>query len=699
MPDKADAALLTELQDATAGEYEIRGVLGRGGMGVVYLAHDITLNRKVAIKVLPPGVLQGAAALERFRREARIAASLRHRHITSVFGLKETTQLVFFVMEYVEGRGLDAILRDQGQLPIDVVEAIIADLASALSYAHRREIVHRDLKPANIIVDVEGMTMVTDFGIAKVSSAPGLTTTGAAVGSPKYMAPEQWSGKTTNRADQYSLGCVAYEMLAGRPPFDGQTIYELMKQQMFDAPEPVGGLRLDCPARLADGVMRMLRKDPDQRWPSLDAALTGMGLHTVPEDAPVRQTLTQLAESGHDAHVFPKTPVSPIPLSGTSRREPPAVGLTRLRWPRHRVFGAILVAAIGLGGFALWRTTTRTEATSNSVVTIDLAPVPEALVAGERVLLLAHPMTAGGAIVNAPVTWSTTDSSIARVSSDGTLAAIAQGTTTITATSEGRTARTLVTVRASVPSVAVLEVTPRAGQLAPGGTLQLAAVAKNAQGTILKGHTVDWSTSDPAVATVSPTGLATGVGPGSAVVTAAADGQQVTVDVVVRGASTVASLELAPLRLHLAVNRSETVRATARDAGGTVLTQRHVDWVSSNVAVATVNPNGVVTALSPGSATIIATSDGITSAPAAVLVVPAGPSLPAILETLIVPAWAYMSIDGVPHGQRTRGTDTLTSGVAHRLRFEHAGFVTVDTTVTLRAGESHLLRIEMVPSH
>src|SRR5712671_2837015 len=176
VPQEAETELLTDLQQVTLGEHEILGILGRGGMGMVYLAHDLSLNKKVAIKVLPPSLLQGDAAVERFRREARIAASLRHRHITSVFGLKETTKVVYFVMEYVDGRTLDAILRDEGRLEIKAVEAILHDTAGALSYAHRREVVHRDLKPANIIIDVEGMAMITDFGVAKVSTAQGLTT-------------------------------------------------------------------------------------------------------------------------------------------------------------------------------------------------------------------------------------------------------------------------------------------------------------------------------------------------------------------------------------------------------------------------------------------------------------------------------------------------------------------------------------------
>src|SRR5439155_22718830 len=131
-----------------------------------------------------------------------------------------TTKLVFFVMEYVEGRTLDAILHDEKRLGIEVVEAIIQDAAGALSYAHRREVVHRDLKPANIIIDTEGMAMITDFGVAKLGVGQGLTTAGATVGSPKYMSPEQWSGKETGFTDQYAQGSMATELHTGRASSD-----------------------------------------------------------------------------------------------------------------------------------------------------------------------------------------------------------------------------------------------------------------------------------------------------------------------------------------------------------------------------------------------------------------------------------------------------------------------------------------------
>src|SRR5512135_2466394 len=188
-PDLADpqAGLLEELRQATIGEFEIAGELGRGGMATVFLAHDISLDRKVAIKVMSPALLaSGKGMADRFKREARTAAKLSHPHIIPIYGVRESGKLLFFVMKYVEGRPLDAIIKEHGALPVKMVQAIIAQAGAALDYAHRNGVVHRDIKPANIMVDTDGWTIVTDFGIAKVRESQGLTMTGATICTPTY---------------------------------------------------------------------------------------------------------------------------------------------------------------------------------------------------------------------------------------------------------------------------------------------------------------------------------------------------------------------------------------------------------------------------------------------------------------------------------------------------------------------------------
>jgi serine/threonine protein kinase len=330
--------------------YDIVGSLGRGGMGIVFLAHDMALNRKVAIKVLLPSLVQGSAPVERFRREAQIAASLRHRHITSIFGFRETPRLLYFVMEYVAGQTLDSVIEDRGALPIDLAVALLLDVADALDYAHRNGVVHRDIKPSNIIVDTDGMAVVTDFGIAKVSGTTGVTSTGSAVGSPRYMSPEQWGGKASALSDQYALGIVAYEMIAGRAPFVGDTLEELMKQQVLDPPPDVSGFRPDCPHRLAETIMRMLEKDPNLRWSTLDTAITHLGRQQVPAKHPVRRGLAESATRATRRRSLPSTPRSPVPI-GTRARERTPAEKGSWRRPLRWLVAVVVVAVLGVGGY------------------------------------------------------------------------------------------------------------------------------------------------------------------------------------------------------------------------------------------------------------------------------------------------------------------------------------------------------------
>src|SRR2546422_11269729 len=255
---------LDALRRATLGEYDVLGELGHGGMATVYLAHDLALDRSVAIKVLAPALLaMGEGMVERFKREARTAAALSHPHIIPIYAVRESDRVLYFVMQYVQGRALDSIIRDVGPLPIPMVQTILAQLGDALSYAHRHGIIHRDIKSANIMLDDEGRAVVTDFGIAKVVQAQGLTVTGVTVGTPTYMSPEQAATlEVTGASDQYSLGVVAYEMVTGRLPFQGDTTMWVMYAHFNEPPRPVTELRPDCPPNLAAAVMRMLGKEP-----------------------------------------------------------------------------------------------------------------------------------------------------------------------------------------------------------------------------------------------------------------------------------------------------------------------------------------------------------------------------------------------------------------------------------------------------
>ncbi|PYO60162.1 MAG: hypothetical protein DMD70_09240 [Gemmatimonadetes bacterium] len=328
-PPAEHPAQLDALRHATLGEYEILAELGRGGMATVYLAHDLALDRKVAIKVLAPALLLiGEGMVERFKREARTAAALSHPHIIPIYAVKESEHVLYFVMKYVQGRALDSIIRDVGTLPIPMVQTILAHAGDALGYAHRHGVIHRDIKSANLMLDEDGWAVITDFGIAKVVQAEGLTMTGVTVGTPTYMSPEQCETRdVTGASDQYSLGVVAYEMLTGRLPFRGESTMAVMYAHFNERPRPVAELRPDCPPNLAAGVMRMLEKDPARRWPSMDDIVAVCGRPSLRHDDPVRGEMITLAKAGAGsalmAHV--KTPTSPLVLSKPQTRPATAV--------------------------------------------------------------------------------------------------------------------------------------------------------------------------------------------------------------------------------------------------------------------------------------------------------------------------------------------------------------------------------------
>ena len=346
--------LLTDLMEATMGEYEIIGELGRGGMATVFLAHEIALDRKVAIKVMAPALLASPGMAERFKREARLAANLSHPNILPIFAVRETDRLVFFVMKCLMGRPLDAVLKETGPLPVPTVQVILAQVAAGLAHAHRRGIVHRDIKPGNIMVDDDGGVVVTDFGIAKAAESDGLTATGSTIGTPAYMSPEQCSGQVlTTAADQYSLGAVAYELLTGKVPFASDSAIGLMYHHVHTAPEPIENLRPDLPPGMAAAIMKMLAKDPVERWPGLEPAIDAIG---EPRRSgmvdPVRDELASLASSGSVPKILAAshTPRTPLPQSfrrNTSRTDPNADTL-------QVASGVHPPVPQKLGGIAIW---------------------------------------------------------------------------------------------------------------------------------------------------------------------------------------------------------------------------------------------------------------------------------------------------------------------------------------------------------
>ena len=277
MTDSTERPLPARLAAALGDAYTIEGEIGRGGMGVVYRARDERLQRRVAIKVLPPELAFQQDIRQRFTREAQTAARLSHPHIVPIHSVGEGQGLVYFVMGYVDGESVGARIKRRGQLPVEEVRRIMRETADALSAAHAVSIIHRDIKPDNILLEgTRGRVMVTDFGIAKaLSSTSGATLTGVgvAIGTPQFMSPEQAAGEREidGRSDLYSLGIVSYQMLLGELPFTAPTVAGILMKQIT---EPAPDLRLkraDVPEDLALAVLRCLEKDPENRWPTADA--------------------------------------------------------------------------------------------------------------------------------------------------------------------------------------------------------------------------------------------------------------------------------------------------------------------------------------------------------------------------------------------------------------------------------------------
>ena len=273
----SDRPLAARLAEALGAAYTIEGEIGRGGMGVVYRARDERLQRRVAIKVLPPEFAFQQDIRERFTREAQTAARLSHPHIVPIHSVGEGEGLVYFVMGYVDGESVAARIRRRGHLPVDEARRIMMETADALSAAHAFSVIHRDIKPDNILLEgTRGRVMVTDFGIAKaLSSTSGATLTGigVAIGTPAFMSPEQAAGERDidGRSDLYSLGVVTYQMLTGALPFSAPSVAGILMKQITEPAPDIRTKRPDIPEDLAAAVTRCLEKDPENRWASADA--------------------------------------------------------------------------------------------------------------------------------------------------------------------------------------------------------------------------------------------------------------------------------------------------------------------------------------------------------------------------------------------------------------------------------------------
>ena len=355
--------LLDRLVVAVGTQYLVDAEIGRGGMAVVYRARDLRLNRRVAIKVLPPELAFNADVRERFLREAQTSAQLAHPGIVPIYMVDEAQGLVFFVMALVDGETLGERLLRERVLPADQARRILTDVADALAYAHAHGVVHRDIKPDNIMLERStGRAVVTDFGIARAAAGDSrLTVTGVAIGTPAYMSPEQALGEREldGRSDIYSLGIIGYQMLAGEPPFKASNTPAMLVKHVSETPRPLEQLRPDAPRDLVNAIARALAKKPEHRW--ADAGAFRDALAGVREAAPYVErpappsAVPRPWDSGRPAmepvanlpYVPPMPPMPAMPTWGTRaewkawRREHKQWELERRRRERGADAGAL----------------------------------------------------------------------------------------------------------------------------------------------------------------------------------------------------------------------------------------------------------------------------------------------------------------------------------------------------------------------
>jgi serine/threonine-protein kinase len=334
-------AEIERLRLVFAGDFDVDREIGRGGMGVIYRATEIALQRPVALKVLAPGLGTAPRSAERFRREGRVVAELEHPNIVPMYRVGQVGGVLYIAMKLVDGRALDSIIHDQGPLTVPVALYVLRAAGRALAYAHKRAIVHRDIKSANLLVDGDGRVLVTDFGVALHAADVTLTEAGAVIGTPAFMSPEQCAGYRANpQSDQYALGVVAFEMLAGAVPFESDTIAGYIHHHLHTPPPNLRAVRDDLPEPLLALVERLLAKHPEDRYATSQAMLEAIEALPFSEQDRRRseETLRHLAE-GADV---PRVPSRELP------RIADAATLVVARTPARRRVPPVTWAALGL---------------------------------------------------------------------------------------------------------------------------------------------------------------------------------------------------------------------------------------------------------------------------------------------------------------------------------------------------------------
>ncbi len=345
------------LRKETQGEFEIEGLLGRGGMAMVYLATEVHLSRKVAIKVLPPELTFGHG-VERFKREAKTAAGLDHPYIIPIYRIASGGTLFWYAMKFLEGQSLDELLREKGQTTLEETIEILMPVAEALDYGHLHSVIHRDIKPANIMLDLQNRVIVTDFGIAKALTDSKLTASGSVIGTPFYMSPEQGMGKpVTGAADQYSCGVMAYRMLSGQIPFEGDSAIEILHKHCSATPPPLKELRPGLPDHVYQAIDKALSKKPAQRFSNVKAFVKA--LKEPSQEITVSTDETMMVQS--DPSIADRISTEVIDRAPTPVPTPPPEPTRPVEQPaekKGRVWKVLVpllaIVSVGIGGGAWW---------------------------------------------------------------------------------------------------------------------------------------------------------------------------------------------------------------------------------------------------------------------------------------------------------------------------------------------------------
>jgi serine/threonine-protein kinase len=396
--ERTDREIVSE---ALLAEYEVQDELGRGGMALVYQAHERELGREVAVKVLPFALGFDAEFVERFQREARTAAQLEHPNIIPIYRVGRAGRVIYFVMKFLRGGSLAGLLQKRGRLTPPEIRRLLVDCAGALAYAHQRGIVHRDMKPDNVMFDEFGQVLLTDFGIAKAMAGGRLTGTGMSIGTPHYMSPEQARAQPIDgRSDIYSLGVVAYQCLTGQVPFDGEDSFAIGYKHIT---EPLPPLMLPGAddRQLYETIRRMMMKDPGDR-PQDCAELISV-LQRQPTAAPgslISATAAPAAVLVSPTAGRAATPIPPVrtlhtPRSGTRRARTIEPKKSGSAWP------LLVLTAAGAAGAGFWyvqqqdASATTTQAVSRVDTVIVNAPTqPPPLAASPAVVTDSAPVVA-----------------------------------------------------------------------------------------------------------------------------------------------------------------------------------------------------------------------------------------------------------------------------------------------------------------